>query len=284
LRDNGIEVAAISYDPPEVLAAFSRQRGITFPLLSDQGSATIRRFGLVNPVAEWAQGADKDDPAVIAEIQKYVSGGRPNASMIGMAFPGTFMLDPRGRVTSRFFEEYYVDRSTVASVMVRAGVGRPPVTATRISSPQIEVTTFASDDTVAPGNRISLVFDVVPKRGMHVYAPGASSYNVIGVNLDAQPFVQVLPMTYPASEAYTFKPLNETVPVYRKPFRLVQEIVMQGTREAQAALRGRTSLTLAGTLDYQACDDRLCYNPSSIPVSWTFNLRPLVVERPATPR
>jgi hypothetical protein len=37
---------------------------------------------------------------------------------------------------------------------------------------------------------------------------------------------------------------------------------------------------LTGTLDYQACDDKQCFNPGSVPLSWTLTLRPLVRERP----
>jgi hypothetical protein len=86
-------------------------------------------------------------------------------------------------------------------------------------------------------------------------------------------------MRYPASQIYHFKPLNERVPVYQKPFTLLQEIILEGTPQAQAAFRGKTSLTINGTLEYQACDDKICYNPASVPVSWTIDLRPLVFER-----
>lgn len=284
LRRQGIGLAAISYDPPATLAAFSRQRGITFPLLSDAGSDTIKRYGILNPVPEWAVGPDKDDPAVVAEVQKYVSVVRPNASMIGIAFPGTFMVDSRGRVTSRFFEDFYIDRNTVSSVMVRLGVGKAPVAATKISSGQLDLTTFASDPAIAPGNRVSLAFDVAPRKGMHVYAPGASGYKVIAVHLDPQPFVKPLPVSYPSSEIYFFKPLNERVPVFMKPFRLVQEVLIEGTPQAQVAFRGKETLTLTGRVDYQACDDTVCFNPASVPVSWTLTLRALVTERPNVQR
>jgi len=52
LRQKGLGLATISYDRPEVLAAFSKARGITFSLLSDAGSETIKRYGLLNPVPE----------------------------------------------------------------------------------------------------------------------------------------------------------------------------------------------------------------------------------------
>ena len=41
-------LAAISYDPVRTLADFSVRRGITFPLLSDAGSETIKRYGILN--------------------------------------------------------------------------------------------------------------------------------------------------------------------------------------------------------------------------------------------
>src|SRR5262245_36612259 len=108
LRAQGLGVAAISYDSVPILEDFATRRHITFPLLSDTDSATIKAFGILNPLPEMAFGAEKDNPEVIAELRKYVSGGRPSPSWAGIAFPGTFVLDPQGRVKSRFFEDYYV--------------------------------------------------------------------------------------------------------------------------------------------------------------------------------
>jgi peroxiredoxin len=279
LRQQGIGLAAISYDGPEVLARFSAQYGIAFPLLSDEGSATIRRFGILNPVAEWAQGPNSDDPAVQADIRTYVSEVNANPGMIGMAFPGTFMLDPDGRVTSRFFEDFYVQRNTVAGIMMRLGAALEPVAATKVTTPQLDLTTYPSDAAIAPGDRFSLVIDIEPHEGMHVYAPGATNYRVIRLDLDPLPYLETLSMEYPDSEIYYFEPLDERVPVYQEPFQLVQEVVFWGSREAQATLRGMEEVTFTGTLEYQACDDTLCYQPQSIPLSWRMDLRPLVRSR-----
>ncbi len=273
-------MAAISYDPVDTLAAFSRQRGITFPLLSDAGSATIKKYGILNPVPEEALGPNKDDPAVKADIQKYVSVVNPTAAMVGIAFPGTFILDRKGRVTSRFFEDFYIERNTVSSLLLKLGANAAPVTATKISSAHLDVTTYPSDPAVAPGNRFSLVLDIKPGPGIHVYAPGAKGYRAIALTIAAQPNVRVQSARYPASQIYFFKPLDERVPVFQRQFTLVQEVILEGTPQAQAALRGKENLTLTGTLDYQACDDKQCFNPASVPLSWTLALRPLVRERP----
>ena len=137
------------------MAAFSKQRGITFPLLSDAGSVTIKRYGILNPVPEWGLGPDKDDPAVRAEVQKYVSVNQARPDMVGMSFPGTFIVDRQGRVTSRFFEDFYFERNTVSSIMTRLG-DNAPIAGTRVSTGQLDVTTYPSDSAVAPGNRFSL--------------------------------------------------------------------------------------------------------------------------------
>jgi peroxiredoxin len=282
LRDQGLGLAAISYDSPEIIAAFSRQHGITYPMLSDAGSATIKRYGILNPVPEQLFGPNGGDPAMKADVEKYVSVVGASARMVGIAFPGTFMLDRQGRVTSRYFEDFYIERSTTSSLLVKLGQGTPPVTATKISTSHLDVTTYPSDEAVAPGNRFSLVLEVEPRPRMHVYAPGAKDYRVVSLNVTEQPFVRLLPVAYPPSEIYFFEPLNERVPVYQKPFTLVREVVLEGQPEAQAAFRGKETLTISGSLDYQACDDKICFNPVSLPLSWRVTLRPIVrgVPRP----
>ncbi len=280
VRDRGLGIAVISYDSREILEAFTREHGITFPLLSDKGSETITRYGILNTVVDEALGPNRDDPAVKADVQKYISVNQAQPMMRGMAFPGTFIVDRQGRVTARFFEDFYIERNTVSGILKRVAGRDATLAGTKISTAQLDVTTYPSDASVAAGNRFALVLELAPRRGTHVYAPGASGYKVIALTVAPQPFVRVLPLRYPASEIYFFKPLNERVPVYQKPFRLVQEVVLEGQPQAQQAFRGKDSLTITGTLDYQACDDRECFNPASVPLTWTVGLRPLVTQRP----
>ena len=69
LRKDGLGLVGISYDSQDILAAFSRQHGITFPLLSDVGSETIERYGILNTVAEEGLGPNGNDPDVIAQVK-----------------------------------------------------------------------------------------------------------------------------------------------------------------------------------------------------------------------
>ena len=253
LRAQGFGVAAILYDPQETLRAFSNRWGIEFPLLSDVGSVVIQRYGILNREAEGTR-------------------------VSGIPYPGTFILDPSGRVVDRVFEPRYQERLTVSSFAFRLGdsiTGQDP-DATRVETDHLEVVSYASDTVVAPGNRFSLILDVMPKTEMHVYAPGDHTYQVIHLRLDTSNFIQQHATVYPVSMPYHFEPLNETVPVYEAPFTFVQEITISMNDETSELAQTGDPLIIEGTLDYQACDFEICYLPAQVPLRWEFEWRALV--------
>ena len=254
----GLGLAAISYDPVPVLADFARRRSITFPLLSDAGSATIKRYGLLNTTVD------------------------PTNALFGYPFPGTFIVDHNGVVTSRFFEDAYEERDTVLSMLVRLG-HRVDVPATKVSGAHLSLVTYATDQVAAQGTHFSVVVDVTPAKGTHVYAPGAASYLPVALKVQPQAGVIVRSATFPRAEDYFFKPLNEHVPVYQHPFRIVQDLMLDPSRGGTAALKDLTTIAIAGNFEYQACDDKVCFAPQSLPLTWRVSVRPLDRER-AKPR
>ena len=254
IEAQGLGLAVITYDSRAVMADFTARRGITFPLLSDPGSSTIKTYGILNTTVEDLTSRN-----------------------YGIPFPGTFVVDRQGIVTARFFEEAFQQRTTVSTMMLTLGTSSAPVAARRITTDHLQVTTYATDEVVAPGSLFSIVFDVTPRERMHVYAPGAEGYRVIGLSLDPNPLLVTRPVQYPASEIYYFEPLDERVPVYQGPFTWLQEVIVEGTREAARALRELDALTLGGTFEFQACDDEVCFVPVSVPISFTLDLDALDV-------
>ncbi len=117
----------------------------------------------------------------------------------------------------------------------------------------------------AAGAKLALFVDVAPKPGIHVYAPGSNDYIPITVKLTPQAEVKFGKVAYPKSEMMTFA--DEKVPVFQKPFRLTQDITLDKSAKAGS------TVTVAGTVNYQACDDRVCYPPESAPVSWTVTVK-----------
>ncbi len=255
IQAQGLGLAVITYDLTKTLAGFGDGRGLEFPLLSDDGSVVIREYDLLN----------REIPS--------------DTRFFGVPYPGTFILDTAGRVTSRFFEPAYQERFTVSSIMVALGdaVDGTARNATRLTTDHLEALVYATDGTVAPGNRFSLVVDVTPKDAMHVYAPGDHTYQVISLRVDTPDFIRAHEVSYPESQIYHFEPLDERVEVYVQPFTLVQEVTIPMSREiAGPAAQPNATLTIEGALEYQACDDAICYTPVELSVSWTFDWRPLV--------
>lgn len=244
-------MAVVLYEPPDVLKAFADRHGIEFPLLSDVGSTVITAYGLLNTE---------------------VTGTRA-----GVPHPGTFILDPEGRVTARFFEQAFQERFTASSILVRLdGPGPAGQMANEIATPHLTVRTWPSDEVVAPGERFSVVLDIVPKPAIHIYAPGQEGYIPISVTVDEDPALMPHAMVYPEPDIYHFKPLNERVKVYSHPFRLLQDVTVSPSQEtrARAAEEGAT-LTIRGQIRYQACDDQVCFMPATLPVEWTAKLKGL---------
>ena len=265
LQARGIGLAVITYDPTTTLSEFADARGISFPLLSDEGSATIREYGLLN---------EDMNPERAPEERRAMM-----QRLYGIPYPGTFMLDPAGRVTARFFEAAYQERSTVSSIAVRLGdaAAGSAQAATRVETDHLEAFAWATDDVVAPGNRLSLVVDVTPKTDMHVYAPGDHAYRVIRLRTTAPDFLRRHEVTYPASGTYHFEPLDETVPVYEERFRLVQDVTIPMRQDiAELAAEPGATVRIEAVLEYQACDHEVCYLPQAVPLSWDLSWRGLL--------
>ena len=144
----------------------------------------------------------------------------------------------------------------------------------RTSTSHLTVESALSHTTVSPGSRVTITVDVAPRRTMHVYAPGKHDYQVVGLSITPEPWLRAEPTKYPPSESYHFEPTNETIPVYSKPFRLTREVTILDTSEARQQLAGKSEVTIGGVLEYQACDDKLCYSPTKVPVRFTVPLKP----------
>ena len=98
---------------------------------------------------------------------------------------------------------------------------------------------------------------------MHVYAPGQPGYVAIVLTLDADAPVRAAGKAkYPAGEKLFMPVLNETQLVYGKPFRITQDVALPKDT-------GGGPMTIKGALRYQACDDRICYKPVTLAVTWT---------------
>ncbi len=165
---------------------------------------------------------------------------------------------------------------TVAGLVTLSGYGAsaqstPSASASpSIDTPHLAISSSATP--VAAGGRSTLTVDVAPKPAIHVYAPAEKDAIPITLTLAPEEGVKAQPPVFPVAEKFFFAPLKLTQLVYSKPFRITQQVTVSPAVAQHARETGGT-LVVKGTLRYQACDDKVCYMPKSVPLSWTLSLK-----------
>ena len=137
----------------------------------------------------------------------------------------------------------------------------------------LDVTSHVLPQQVKAGERFTVTLDLTPAPRMHVYAPTVVDYKPIAFTIRPQAGLVVGRITYPTAEKYFYAPLKQTIDVYQKPFQVTQELTLDASPAGRAALKGASLLTLQGTLSYQACDDRICFPPRTVPLTWTVGIK-----------
>src|SRR5690349_6501552 len=99
VRDEGYEVFAISNDPVERLVEFSDRHRIEFSLLSDEDSAVIRAFGILNTLIKPDEGK--------------------HMRWHGIPYPGTYVTDANGIVVDKDFHQHHARRLSGQALLHR---------------------------------------------------------------------------------------------------------------------------------------------------------------------
>ena len=81
--------------------------------------------------------------------------------------------------------------------------------------------------------------------------------------------IEALEVRYPESRRLEMPAINEVAPVYEGSFRLLRDIHIGQPDEVAGLLDEQSRIQLRGRLRYQACDDKLCYLPQTLDLSWT---------------
>ena len=150
---------------------------------------------------------------------------------------------------------------------VAAGMAQQPLFEPRtdpLAATRVTASMTADPAAFRPGKPLTLLVDVVPAPGIHVYAPGNRNYMAVSLTLDPLPGVRPEAPVYPPGEDSVFGELKELVKVYQRPFRIRQTLVVR-----RPAAKPGEPLKVRGTLRYQACDDRVCFRPATIPLEVT---------------
>jgi hypothetical protein len=232
------------------LKFFSDRHKIEYPLLGDPDSKTIRSYGVLNPEA--------------TGMQK------------GFARPGYFFIDANGIIREKFFEAKYRERQTGNSIIAKLFPELGEEVTQTVDAPHLQLALEQSDRIGVPGTRITLVAEIRLPADVHVYAPGAQGYKPIRLTLDTLPEMELKPAIYPQSKTMLLPVIKERVPVFEGTFRITQDVQVSTSAEFWGSLGKDGKLfPITGTLNYQACDNTICYQPTSVPVKWQLQVLPL---------
>ena len=155
---------------------------------------------------------------------------------------------------------------TVAVGLVQ-GSGAQTLAPKRPGVQHVTVTATTSAASVPKGGRVTLYADVTPKPAIQVYAAGATDFTPVSLVVTPRAGITTLPVKYPVPDKLPPTGTADPVPVYRTAFRIAQPISLA------SSLPPGELVTIAGVVNYQACDDRLCYPVASMPVTWTFSVQ-----------
>ena len=231
LAEQGIVPIAISYDSQEVLAGFAEDNGIEYPLLSDEGSGVIRRYGILNTLID------------------------PDEEHYGLPFPGSYLVGRDGRVEEKRFHREYRIREAGGTVLRSLGA-RPDVA----GYPRVE----GGDDQLsitatlgAPEFKFDQIIDLVVRLelapGLHLYGePVQEGMYPTTVRVSSTAPLRVGDTRYPATQPHVVEGLDASLPAFVGELEVVVPLISD-SREGV--------IPIGIEISYQACSDRECYIP-----------------------
>jgi hypothetical protein len=196
-----------------------------------------------------------------------------------MARPGYFFIDTRGLIREKFFEAKYRERLSGNNVIAKLFPELGEEVTNAVEAPHIQLAVTQSDRIAFPGNRVTLTAEVRLPPDVHVYAPGTKGYKPISLTLEPLRGTQVKSAVYPQSRILFLPAIEERVPVFEETFRIRQELQVSTAAEFSNSLGDGKTIDIAGRLEYQACDSKICFLPSSVPVHWQLQILPLDRQR-----
>jgi peroxiredoxin len=250
----GIKLAGISYDSVEILKYFSARRKIEFPLLSDPDSQIIRSYKVLN-----SEGVGRD---------------------LGMARPGYFFIDTEGVIREKFFEAKYRERLTGNNVLAKLFPELGEEVSDPVEAPHMQLSARQSDRAAVPGNLVTLTADVLLPPDVHVYAPGTKGYKPIRLVIDPSPELELRSAIYPRSKILYLPVIKERVPVFEGKFTIRQDLKVNASGDFSRTIGADGKMVaIKGKLEYQACDSKICFLPTSVPIEWQLQVLPLDRQR-----
>ncbi len=229
-----------------MLREFSQTQDIPFRLLSDVDSEVIRRYGILND-----------------EIS------RDDLPLYGIPYPGVYVTDEDGVVVAKFFHDTYKKRDS-PETLLDAALGRVVVSedAPRADGGDDEVRISAfvqgGKGTIRQGIIRRLVVRCELDPGMHIYGePVPEGMVPTSLTLSGPDGLEFGEPELPPTETLHLESMGIELPVWSGTVDLVVPFYPTGVLASETRPLDQDSVEIEVTVRYQACNDDVCYPPTS---------------------
>lgn len=260
LRASGYELFAISNDPIVRLAHFSEQHAITYPLLSDEDSAVIGSFGILNTLIQPGEGT--------------------HMRWYGIPYPGTYVTDAAGVVVDKDFHQHHARRLSGRSLLHRilgtVPEQEPGAPAATTSGDAVTLTAYLVEPTLRLEVISTLVCRLRIAPGLHLYATGApDAFTPAALHLQGDG-VRFGEPGWPSARTLELTDLGMTVPVHEGEVAVTIPITATSALVRLGHGLDQVSVDITVTCTYQACDELACGMPATMATTLTLPLGALV--------
>jgi cytochrome c biogenesis protein CcdA/DsbC/DsbD-like thiol-disulfide interchange protein/thiol-disulfide isomerase/thioredoxin len=133
----------------------------------------------------------------------------------------------------------------------------------------VELSPIAESDGAHAGSTVRLALQVSIADGFHIQAnhPKDPSLIPAKLTLDVPEGVTFQDVTFPAPSDFRIPGFDETQVVF-------EGTILVGVRLAIAPGRAAGPIPIAGHFEYQACDDKQCFRPSTVEANWALEVVP----------
>ncbi len=232
------------------LSRFAESHGITYPLLSDEGSVVITELGILN---------------VTLEEERAAYDRKVEDRHRGIPYPGSFLLDEDGVLVGKRMEQSHRIRPTANTLMGAFfdADGSEPVGIVTSTSPGVQVAAWL-DAQVVSANQLQEVhvrFALEPD--VHLYTdPVPSGFRAIDVTLKGDDAIHPEDVAPLEGHEFTIDGLPETFYVLEGQIDIAIPFFLLTNRDT--AGDGTRQVPFSVEVSYQACTGAECFMPETV--------------------
>ena len=232
------------------LTRFAESHGITYPLLSDEGSAVITELGILN---------------VTLEEERAAYDRKVEDRHRGIPYPASFLLDEDGILVGKRLEQSHRIRPT-ANTLLRAffdADGSEPEGIVTTDSPGVQVAAWLDAQVISANQLQEVHVRFLLEQDVHLYTePVPAAFRAIEVTLKGDDSIHVENVAPLVGHEFTIEGLDETFHVLEDTIDIAVPFFLLTNRDT--AGDGTRQVPFSVEVSYQACTGAECFMPETV--------------------